>query len=213
MCYSAPVSLATFLAGTGFSALVYTLGDPFSRLLGLFLGFVSLMQGVEFLLWRHQVCDTTHKALSIAGMILNHLQPLVLIAVTYAIYRRNGPTLLALAALYTAVIIPYSAQYFHADRLQCTLPQNASCGDPHLIWTWNDLPFAVPVYLLFMVTFLLTALLGIGSYRSATIFAVTAVSTYAFSSLVYPRAAVGALWCFWVALIPATIYIRHHLTR
>jgi hypothetical protein len=211
MCYSAPVSLATFLVGTGFSALLYTLGAPFYRLVGLFLGFVSLMQGIEFLLWRHQVCDTTHKALSIAGMILNHLQPLVLIALTYAIYRRNGPALLALAALYTAVIIPYSAQYFRADRLQCTKPAESDCGNPHLIWNWNRLPFADPVYLLFLTTFVLTALLGFGSIRDGAGFAVTAVITYAASHLFYPRPAVGALWCFWVALFPLAMYIHVRL--
>jgi hypothetical protein len=209
MCYSAPVSLTTFLAGTGFSALLYSLKTPIYRLYGIFFGFVSLMQGIEFLLWRHQTCDAIHKGLSIAGMILNHLQPLVLIATTYGIFGQNGPALLALAALYTAVIIPYSAQYFHAGRLQCT---HVTCGDPHLIWNWNTLPYARPVYLLFLATFALTALLGFGTMESGIAFAIGAVVTYATSGLLYPRAAVGALWCFWIALIPMLMYFTSGIT-
>ena len=48
------------------------------------------MQGIEFLLWKHPVCDDYHKAVSVAGMILNHLQPVVLGAATWAIYRTRG---------------------------------------------------------------------------------------------------------------------------
>ena len=209
MCYSAPVSLATFLAGTGFSALLYSLKTPIYRLYGIFFGFVSLMQGIEFLLWRHQTCDKVHKGLGIAGMLLNHLQPLVLIATTYGIFGQNGPALLALAALYTAAIIPYSAQYFHADRLQCTYVTD---GTPHLIWNWNNLPYARPMYLLFLATFALTALLGFGEIKSGIAFAIGAVVTYATSSLLYPRAAVGALWCFWIALIPVLMYVTSGVT-
>jgi hypothetical protein len=212
MCYSAPVSLATFLAGTGFSALLYTLQQPIYRLYGLFFGFVSLMQGIEFLLWRHQECDTVHKTLSIAGMVLNHLQPLVLIALTYAIFRRNGVAMLVLAALYAAVIVPYSAQYFRADRLQCTVPAEAPYGNPHLIWNWNILPYSRPVYLVFLATFALTALLGIGPTGSGVAFAIGSLVTYATSSLLYPRAAVGALWCFWIALIPMLMYFTSGVT-
>jgi hypothetical protein len=209
MCYSAPVSLAAFICGLVFSILLVTTGTPTNTLYGLFFAFVSLMQGIEYLLWSHQTCDSFHKYLSIAGMLLNHAQPLVLIALSYAIFRRNGPLLLILALVYATVFIPYSAQYLSTEKLQCTTP--ASCENPHLLWNWNNLSGANTAYGVFIAVFVLTALFGFPSLADGWPFAIGAILTYGVSNILYPRESVGALWCFWVAFIPAVLYLRNML--
>lgn len=202
MCYSAEVSLFSFAVGVGFSTLLLFRRNPFHRLLGAFLGFVSLMQLVEFLLWIHPVCDAFNKSVSVAGMILNHSQPIVLALLTALFYGKSVGLLLAIAAAYTAVIIPYSRQ-FTAD-LQCSRRQCDST-DPHLVWNWNNLPYNPLVYTVFLAAFVGIALVGMPQ-QEGRLFAIAAVVSYGLSSLIYERAVVGALWCFWTAFMPAAVY-------
>ena len=78
MCFSASLSLLSFTLGITGSILVYTLDGPSNKIIAMFLGFVSFMQLIEYLLWIHQICDDYNKLLSKIGMWLNQLQPIVL---------------------------------------------------------------------------------------------------------------------------------------
>ena len=79
MCFSAEVSLGSFIIGIVFSIILFfqTKFQDY-RIVSIFLGFVSLMQLIEYFLWKHQKCDNINKNLSYLGMILNHSQPIVL---------------------------------------------------------------------------------------------------------------------------------------
>jgi hypothetical protein len=202
MCYSPEVSLFTFSICLGFSILLFFNNNPFHKLLGLFLGFVSLMQGIEYLLWTFQECNSFHKNISVIGMILNHLQPVILALVTGSIYRKNIPILLLISLFYLAIIIPYSLQF--TRDLHCTQPQ---CGNPHLIWNWNILPYSSPVYIIFLASFILIARFGMPDVEGI-LFATGALISYISSSLLYSRNTMGALWCFWTAFAPAAIYLN-----
>ena len=68
MCFSKEVSLATFIIGVLGGFLCYSVNSPDYKIIGLFFGFVSLMQGIEYLLWCHQTCDTYNKILTNAGI-------------------------------------------------------------------------------------------------------------------------------------------------
>lgn len=201
MCYSAEVSLFSFAVGIGFSTLLLFRERPYHRLLGAFLGFVSLMQLIEFLLWIYPVCDIFNKTVSVIGMILNHSQPIVLALLTALFFGKRIGWLLAIALAYLAVIVPYSLQF--TTDLQCT---TRHCGNPHLVWNWNALPYNPLVYTVFLAAFVAIALLGMPS-QEGRLFGVAAVVTYGLSSLVYERKVVGALWCFWTAFIPAGVYL------
>lgn len=205
MCYSAPVSLLTFTLGFGFSVLLTFQKDTFNRLLGYFLGFVSLMQLIEYLLWIHPVCDNYNKTLSVAGMVLNHLQPVVLAVITGLLYGKQIPALLTISVLYLAAIIPYSLQF--TTDLQCTSRQ---CGatDPHLVWNWNTLKHSRWTYLIFLASFVGIGLLGMPS-SEGRMFALVSVVTYTLSTWIYDRKVMGSLWCFWTALLPPLIYVTN----
>lgn len=204
MCYSAEISLLTGSIGIVFSGLLFFSADRFYRLLGSFFGFVSLMQLIEFLLWSHPVCDDYNKTVSVLGMILNHLQPVVLAGLTAYFYNSNIGILGLLTMVYLIVIIPYSLQF--TSNLQCTTRQ---CGatDPHIVWNWNTLKNSDFTYWVFLGTFAGIGLAGMPLEKGLP-FSACAVGSYLLSKHVYDRKVMGSLWCFWTAFAPAAIYLN-----
>ena len=89
MCFNKELSLVSFSTGTIFSILLYQLNNITYKILGLFLGYVSLMQLIEFLLWSHQICDNYNKMISILGMILNYGQPIILAILLLTFYNQS----------------------------------------------------------------------------------------------------------------------------
>ena len=206
MCYSAPISLATFSLGFGFSVLLTQSADRFQMLMGYFLGFVSLMQFIEYLLWKHPICDDYNKTVSVIGMFLNHLQPVVLALLTGAVYGKNLGVLTLLTMSYLVVIIPYSLQF--TSDLQCSTKQCE--GNPHLVWQWNTLQYSDAVYAVFLATFAGVGLYGMPSGTGA-LFSTVAVASYMLSGWIYDRKVMGSLWCFWTAFVPAILYGKSRL--
>ena len=122
MCFSAEISIITFIVGIIGSLLCISLGKPVDKILGYFFIFVSLMQGIEYLLWNHQKCDNYNRFLSILGMVLNHLQPIVLgLLILY--FNKNVSTkiMYLIMFLYLCAIIPYSIQFLNNKNLECTI--------------------------------------------------------------------------------------------
>jgi len=207
MCFSAEVSLLTFLLGVGGGALVWSLNTPFDHIIGAFTAFVALMQGVEFMLWRNQKCNDAHKWVSLSGMWLNHLQPLVLGGLILLLSPRVDYTgiVAGIMALYTAAVVPYSLQYTDKGATRCTVRRP---HDPHLLWKWNIQDYHRPMYMFFLVCFVGIGMLGMPTLEQGIAFSVVGVSTYLLSRfLFYPRETVGSLWCFFVAFVPLMYYI------
>ena len=90
MCYSAEASLATLVFGLAGSAGIYRLGSTYDHIIALYIGYVSLMQGIEWVLWKNQACDAFHKNVSVLGMLLNASQPLVLGAIILTLSPRTA---------------------------------------------------------------------------------------------------------------------------
>jgi len=207
MCFNAPVSLGAFSIGTLFSLILVARGTPDMKILGYFFAFVALMQLIEYALWMHQVCDGYNRGLSYAGMILNHAQPVVLAGLIFLFSKESfsRPFLLAALALYSACIVPYSMEYAKATTEQCTMQQP---GSPHLIWNWNMLPKNQYIYIFaFLPMILLSAWIGLRPPMNM-ILAFVALFTYLVSFILYrEKGAVGALWCFFSAFVPAFLWL------
>jgi hypothetical protein len=205
MCFSAEASARSFLAGMVGSILCVSLGTPTDKIVGFAIAFVSLMQGIEYLLWNHQKCDQWNRFLSVCGMTLNHLQPFVIGLIILWINPQTGyrNPILALMILYLAIIIPYSYNFI-ATRGACTLK-----GKDHgnLIWKWNALPYSRFVYFAFLVIMACLFVLGMPSRLVGIIAAVCSVAIFSTSLILYPREVAGALWCYYTAFIPIVYYI------
>jgi hypothetical protein len=207
MCFNAPVSFGTFAIGVFFSWLLVLKGTPDFQILGYFLGFVSLMQMIEFGLWMHPVCDGWNRALSYGGMILNHAQPIVLagLVLAFSKQRYSKALLLTAAAAYTIWMIQYSLQFGQAATPEgiCT---GREPGNPHLIWRWNLLPRAGAFYAAFLTLLILFFLVGLSNPLNYWIAAATG-ALFTISKVLYgKKQATGALWCFFSAFLPAVLW-------
>lgn len=193
MCFSEKASLIALVTGLTSSLLCYSVGKPDYKIVGLFFAFVTLMQVVEYLLWRHQVCDAYNKMVSFVGMLLNHLQPVVLFTLLWYF---NKPTDIRVLLVYLLFIIPWSLR-----DVGCTLKGH----DSHLVWDWNQQRHRHIVYGVFVITMSLMAYKGLGSYAALYV-----LVTHILTHLVYPSSySIGSLWCFFVVVSPLIYMLKN----
>jgi hypothetical protein len=210
MCFSPEASIISFLFGIIGSILVFTLGGDSNKIIALFLGFVSSMQFIEYLLWNHQKCDLYNRLLSNLGMWLNHLQPIIL-GILVLIFNKNLAYfygIIGVLVVYLCIIIPYSLQFWKTNIIQCTLK---NVKTKHLLWNWNGLNYSTIVYLLFLFTMVCLFIYGLPNKILGIISAIVAVFTFGSSKIIYPQKFVGAMWCFYTAFIPIIYYIIYKL--
>ena len=159
MCFSPLASLSTFFIGIIGAVLCLSLRTPTDTLVGLFFGFVSSMQGIEFALWENQECNTMNKIISLLGMILNHLQPIVLCILILLLNKDLSNTtkqiIILSTIIYAITITAYSIQYTSDDG--CTIKNEHN----HLQWDWNGMKYKGIVYMMFL--FMLIFLFYIGT--------------------------------------------------
>lgn len=208
MCFSAEVSLVTFLIGTIFSVFIFQLGTPLDKIVGLFGGYASLMQGIEFLLWKHQTCDQYHKNVSVLGSLLTNGQPLILgiVALIYSTRVENKAyVVLIMAALCMYGLYCYidKTAFVLTPELHCTQPK---ANDPHLHWNWSqNYPWSRD-WLVYITSILLIAILGMPTLSQGIGVALYFLVSMTATAMVYPRQDVGALWCVFGALTPPLYY-------
>jgi hypothetical protein len=206
MCFSAKVSLLTFIIGMLTSILNYNNNDDNNRnkIISLFFGFISSMQLIEYFLWTHQYCDNTNRMLSKLGLILNHLQPIVLGLLFLSYYKdiintNNKNNIIITMLLYSLIIIPYSLQY--TKKYQCTIKNEST----HLDWKWNKLNYYVIIYLIFLLTMSLICFFAAPNYYEKIIYILCIILSFSLSVIFYSKA-VGALWCYFTVFMPLIYY-------
>ncbi len=205
MCYSAEVSATTFLIGVGAAAYIFLgMGSRADKLIGLFLAYVALMQGIEYLLWSTQDCGEAHKIVSYAGMWFSHLQPVVLgiLALIFGPSRYRG-WILAVIVGYLAAAVPYSLQYDNVGDMRCSVPR---ADNPHLVWNWISMPYCREMYAIFVLAFTVLFMMGLPAglnWRMAVVSAGTLLASYA----IYPREVLGAMWCLFAAFVPISYIV------
>lgn len=204
MCFSERVSIGTLGLGLGFSGLVTQLPKPEDKVIGLFLAFVSLMQGIEALIWRHQVCDSYNRILTAAGMWLNHLQPLVLLALCGIYFPSSVKVIVPFGIVYTVAMVLYTSQQKETGSDgKCTLKDIYT---PHLRWKWNELGNYRLFYLMFLLILFSAPLLTFQDTTIAKSMSFAGGLAWCISAAIYPPYVVGALWCFFTAFLPAIYY-------
>jgi len=208
MCYSEEVSMLTFLVGTFGGILVYSLGTAFDQIIGVYFGYVAFMQLIEWLLWRHQVCDDYHKGVSYTGMMLNGIQPVVLGALILAWSPRTTyKSLIGMITLGYLLFALYNTRHY-TSNLQCTQPQT---NDPHLVWNWTSFDSFPVMWMVYMSTCFIICLLGMPTLRLGLIFGGGTILSLLISMMVYKRQDVGAMWCFFTNFVPVSYYLLSKL--
>lgn len=203
MCFSERVSWMTLAASwTGCAAMAST-GQRHLQAMAGFLALVGGMQLWEALLWRNTGCTSTNGALSNAGVINNHLEPVALYAMSALLLAPRSPVRARIAATvmvaYVAVFATLTVGFLRRPlERRCTL-----LTDSGLVWQWNDYGKATdPAYALFLAAFVTTTYAYMPPGFDHKMAAVT-VSSLAISSAIYGRRGMtGSMWCFFAALVP-----------
>jgi len=205
MCFSPLLSMSTFIIGIIGSILCLTLGSPTDKLVGYFFGFVSSMQGIEYLLWMNQECNDINKFISLLGMILNHLQPIILCILILLLNNNLSTTskqiIILSTIIYSIVITIYSFQLL--DDIKCTLKNEFK----HLEWKWNGMKNRNIVYIFFLLMLILLFYIGTPDKNSGVILSIISLVSYLISYFIYKdQRVVGSLWCLFASFTPLLWY-------
>lgn len=206
MCFSAPVSLAAFITGMTFSYLLYLEKEVSYKIIGLFFGFVVVMQLIEFLLWTHQKCDLYNKSVSFIGMILNYSQPIILGILLLYFYKNmpeiNNKIVKLILIIYTVASILYMVQFIY-EKNKCTIKKDS----PYLLWTWGQMNYQYIINVLHIITMILLIAFGLPDKIAALVVILLGSISLLISNIYYPRPFIGAIWCVFTAFIPMIIYL------
>lgn len=176
-------------------------------MIGYFYLFVSLMQLVEYFIWKDINCKTGLNMIGASlGPILNHLQPVVmLLLLSYYMKSSKRVPKFGLYALNTVylfyVFVKYIEYIYNKDNL-CV--KTNSCG--HINWTWKG-KFD---YIFYFAVSIVNSL----NYLENTNFMVTFIISYIllFISIFQFNKNIGEFWCLMVTGVPfANIFIQRFL--
>lgn len=190
MCWSAEVSLNTFLVSAFAVVLAYSNGYPWQVL--LFILAFSSMQLVEFAVWRWGLQDPTSRAntlASAAGALLLLAQPIATINLL-----ADSAVRRAFWALYALFLAVNAAAHFAGRQSAGSIFRTTVAENGHLRWHYvSTLSLAITLY---MVLILVPVFLA-----SKPAFAVLAAALVA-SAWTYARHGTwGSMWCWWANAI------------
>lgn len=174
----------------------------------IFYAWVVHMQLIEFFLWKHQPCSdehaaTTNQRVTGVGVVVNHLEPIVLwLAIVAASNRALPGSVHAVLLVFTVCTVFHTRHVL--QTLECTTVTPAS--HPHLHWKWADGYLFWAYYLFFLLSLLLLAYYGLtdGTFHAGII-----LCSFLASFAIYKdKHAVGAMWCFAAAFVPWLLAAR-----
>ena len=200
MCYNKNVSIGTYILGIFGCYNIYI--NHGYKIEAIFLAWVIQMQLIEYFLWENQSCNTTNIITTKAGVIVNHLEPIVLWIAILLLSTKQLPywinlfmtVFLIISVIYTIYILDNS----NDDKTKCTVVTPKS--NPHLEWSWNDFNYSYIYYPLFLISLNILCIYGLeNGYNLAILCTVS----YILSVLIYKdKKSVGAMWCFAAAFSP-----------
>jgi hypothetical protein len=208
MCYNKDVSIITYIFGIVSSYKLFELGYKPEA---IFYAWVIQMQLVEYFLWSNQPCldpkiIENNKTVSKLGMLINHLEPIVLWLAILYYYPKN---LSQNINLFMFIFVIASILYTINIQNECTTVSEEST--PHLHWRWNNGSYASIYYVYFLLTLVILSLYGLPSGRGYINASIAAIS-FGISYYIYgDRKTVGAMWCFAAAFAPFLLQILYSI--
>jgi len=205
MCWSAPVSLATFISSSLMSAYLWNRNITNDKPFAIFIMCFSLMQLFEFFMWSDM---KDHSFSSKLALIFIFLQPFSLVAGLYyfrpTLYKQLWEKAVLLGvgvlSLLKASVAAYNGFVTDADKKWLSV-KGKRC---HLVWSFiknNDkMPQLARVDNMYILLLLL-AMLMIKPIAHALFFVFLTFGACLYTKKYYPGEN-GSLWC-WIANIIA----------
>jgi len=191
MCFNEKVSIATYIIGMiGCINLYFNLD---LKIEAIIFAWVVQMQLIEYFLWNNQSCNQLNINTTKAGIIINHLEPIVLWIAILALSKYTLPDYVNILMILFVVVTYLYTKYVFLDK--CTLTENN-----HLIWQWNMGEYYKLYYIFFLICVNLLFIYGLDNGKKL---AMLISSLFLASYLVYRNdKSVGAMWCFFSAFTP-----------
>ena len=199
MCFSKKVSMLTYIIGiVGSINLYFNLN---LKIEAIFFAWVVQMQLIEYFLWNNQSCNQLNINTTKLGIIINHLEPIILwIAILLLSTHKLPEYVNMLMIIFTLVSIIYTKNVF-LDK--CTLKEKK-----HLIWNWTFEKNSNIYYGFFILCLNLLFIYGVDN---GNILAILTTGFFFISKLLYKNEkSVGAMWCFFAAFAPWIIPILYN---
>jgi hypothetical protein len=220
MCFNEKISLLTYLIGLSGSINLYKINlIPES----FFFGWVSHMQLIDFILWENQpckiqesnkvckkeelkLCNKTNQNTTTAGMIINHLEPVIMFTSILIFSKQKLPIwVMILTIIFFICLFIYTKDVIDKkDTIEKKCTYVTEQSTPHLFWQWNyNEPYNI-IYFYFVFIFVLLSFYGF-SHRYFSSFII--LISYILSHIIYDnKKSIGALWCVFGAIMPWILY-------
>ena len=197
MCWSAEISLHTFIFGVISAIIVYSLNVVSVYTIFIFLLFTSI-QLLEYFAWTYIDNKKINEILSYIGAFLIIIQ---MIMVNYLLPNKKESRILLIA--YSIFLILFILIELKNIKFKMTRGENG-----HLVWHWMDIP--LPWAIIGVITFYLIPI-----YLSKSYIGVCFTGIIFFTSLYYYFKAKtwGTMWCYfsniaWIFFIIKSIIIK-----
>jgi len=191
MCYSAEVSIGTFLFVEVICIFLWIRDRRIDRAMALILSVVVFMQFLEYLIWTNQECNAVNKSVTAVIPYYLLLQPVFISIILYTMKAGTGSLYLPIIATSIPILL-LSTQL--PSRGECI--KVGECG--HLDWNFDDggitkSPIGTTILVIwyFFALFYTVATLKGGLAPFTT--AVLAISL--FVSSVYYKRVWSSVWC------------------
>ena len=201
MCWSAKVSLNTFIYGFISAIIVYALNVIPLHVIIIFLSFTS-MQLLEYFAWTYLNNKKINKILSYIGLLLIIIQ---IFLINYLSPNKQNSKIL-LRALFI-ILVFFMIFQFKNITFKMTVGKNG-----HLLWHWLDLPILwIIIGLMFYV--IPTYLTKSKTYLPLYFMLITIIISFYYY---YKYKTWGTMWCYisniaWIFLILISILSKFNI--
>jgi hypothetical protein len=196
MCFNDRVSITTYLVGIAGCINLYFNYDL--KVEAIFYGWVVQMQLIEYFLWNNQTCNKMNEITTKTGVIVNHLEPVILWIAILLLSNKTLPNWINILMILYVIATIYYTKNIEKSKIKCTKVTKES--NPHLYWGWNDSHYSGIYYALFLGCLNVLAIYGL---EYGVIQAILITLSFTISGLIYQDTkSVGAMWCFIAAFTP-----------
>lgn len=204
MCYSADLSLFAFLLSYISTFAIFLFPIKTETMIAIqFLSFVSLMQLFDYIFWTNTGLSKTNYYTTKMAMIVNHLQPIILVLLIYNYKQYVHKNTLLLVSAYAIFATLYS--YAAWRKITYTIEKYKDKG---LYWEWNYLKGSTIMYTLFTITLLVVIYENFESllkYVLLVLFIITLLVAMYKNNLT--NKITGRFWCYYASLLPIIVFL------
>jgi hypothetical protein len=202
MCINKEVSLITYVIGLSSCVILYLRGY---KIEALFYGFIIQMQLIEYLLWLNNRCDNINKIITKIGILINHLQPVILYLLVINLNDKINKYLKIIIHISIIIYLISVSIYFSFNY---KLLNSCTIGIPNEKELQWDIQYGKNkfFYFIFVISLVLLLLLGLNknNYINAYIIFLTFIISYV---KYFETKSIGTIWCLLAAYIPLLLNI------